>query len=111
MANPVECRPPIKSAFLPKADPKHTRPICRDLKECLVDAYIDLCNVTRILCKGQEIPLFEMKMPDCEVLEFEKRKDGVVVMLLVWTDFKRRKSSTDVYKFTVGTLRVTMTDD
>lgn len=89
----------------------HCEDVVEDRKECLVGAYIDLCNVTNILCNGHEVATFEMKMPDCEILEFEKRDEGVVVMLLVWTDFARHESSTDVYEFTVGTFKVNIEDD
>lgn len=63
----------------------------------LVD--VDLFDVTRVLCNGHEVPTFEVKMPDCEILDFERRDDGCIVMPVVWTDFARKESSIDIYQF------------
>lgn len=68
-----------------------------DREQRLVD--VDLFDVSRVLCNGHEVPTFEVKMPDCEILDFERRNDGCVVMPVVWTDFARKKSSIDIYQF------------
>ena len=74
----------------------------------LAELIVELLGVREVYVNGVATELLQMESDDGEVLDLERVKDGIELLVL-WNDFSLRRTTTMAYRFVCESVRIEAT--